>query len=474
MSFVSTFEMFKIGPGPSSSHTYGPMVAAAEFLNLIREQKGLPEDSRVKVTLYGSLSSTGKGHWTDKAVAWGLLGFKPDEMDGSAEKTEALERDKRIALEDTPAFQFDPENDVIWDDEALPEHPNGMVFSLADPNGEEIVSETYFSVGGGFVETKAELAQENSAPEISSNDNQQKALPYQFNNVSGMLEIAARTGLTIAEMRRENELIFRTKNEISDGIKHIWDAMDNCISRGLATEGTLPGGMGAHGKDLRRLAKIVHEGTLGENNPRPSKMVAIYARSIQEENAAGGQVVTAPTNGAAGIVPAILRYYLNDTQQGINTLGDEKARAQIIQDYLFTAAAIGEIIKNNAFISGAAGGCQAEVGSASAMAAAGLAALLGATPKQATKAASAALEAHLGLTCDPPKGLVQVPCIRRNINGAPKALMAGEEAAAGEVDEVIPLDDCIKVMFETGQDMDSKYKETATGGLALHHPGCHC
>ena len=477
MSFISVFDMFKIGPGPSSSHTYGPMVATARFLDKIREhaaENELPEDTNITIELRGSLSSTGVGHATDKAVIWGLLGFKPDTMppDEIELKTKNLDKTKYLITEGLPAIRFDPENDIIFNDEALPEHPNGMIVKLQDSNGRDIVNETYFSVGGGFVETKAELEGEEKLK--AGNDNE-KTLPYAFNTAAELIEMCEANNMTIAQIVEANELVHRTPDEIRDGIAAIWNVMNDCVDRGLEAEGHLPGGLGEDGLGLKRIAKEQYQRHLTTNEKRHSLEVGIYARAVNEENAAGGQVVTAPTNGAAGIVPAVLRHYIvhlqDDPTFTINPEDIEKA----VKDYLLTAAAIGQIVKKNAFISGAAGGCQAEIGSASAMAAGALTAIWGSSPKRTTLAASAALEAHLGQTCDPVKGLVQMPCIRRNVHGAPKALQAANDGYNGDLDgQIIPLDECIETMRQTGEDMNDKYKETAAGGLATNYPLAEC
>ncbi|KGJ02054.1 L-serine ammonia-lyase [Paracoccus sphaerophysae] len=459
--FLSVFDLFKVGIGPSSSHTMGPMVAAARFLDSLRAAPFRPRGLRA--TLHGSLAFTGKGHATDRAVVLGFAGFTPDTMD-LAEAEAALARiaaTRTVSPEGLGDLAFDPERDLIFDyDRPLPGHANGMVLMATDAQGDVISRETYYSIGGGFVLTEAELAERAG----DRRSDAAAAVPYPFATAAEMLEMAAESGKSIAAMKRANERTRRSDAEIRAGLDRIWQVMRDCMDRGLAGQGTLPGGL-----NVRRRAHGVHQSLLAERgmNLAPPHVVndwlSAYAMAVNEENAAGGQVVTAPTNGAAGVVPAVIRYWL-----------DHVPGASIAQldKFLLTAAAVGGLIKHNASISGAECGCQAEVGSASAMAAAGLAAVLGGTPEQVENAAEIALEHHLGMTCDPVRGLVQVPCIERNGLGAIKAVSAASLSLRGDGTHLVPLDAAIETMRQTGQDMSEKYKETSLGGLAVNVPNC--
>lgn len=458
--FLSVFDMFKIGVGPSSSHTMGPMVAGARFLDTLR---ALPFGVRgLRASLHGSLAFTGKGHATDRATILGLAGFAPATYD-RARAEAALERiaaDKCIDAQGLGLLSFDPARDLIFDyGPALPGHANGMILSALDAQGDVIFTETYYSIGGGFVLTAREAAEAKAAKSSA-----RAQVPYPFETADEMLDMAAASGKTIAQMKRANELRFRSEAELDAGIARIWDVMNACISRGMEGTGILPGGL-----NVRRRARGIHEALLAErgmNMTAPHTIndwMSLYAMAVNEENAAGGQVVTAPTNGAAGVVPAVLRYYLDHVPT---------ASAARIPDFLLTAAAIGGLVKHNASISGAECGCQAEVGSAAAMAAAALCAVLGGSVKQVENAAEIALEHHLGMTCDPVKGLVQVPCIERNGLGAIKAVSAASLALRGDGDHLVSLDVCIETMRQTGSDMHEKYKETSLGGLAVNVPNC--
>ena len=459
--FLSVFDLFKVGIGPSSSHTMGPMVAAARFLDSLRAAPFRPRGLRA--SLHGSLAFTGKGHATDRAVVLGFAGFTPDTMD-QAEAEAALARiaaTRTVSPEGLGDLVFDPERDLIFDhDRPLPGHANGMILMATDAQGDVISRETYYSIGGGFVLTEAELAERAG----DRRSDAAGAVPYPFATAAEMLAMAAESGKSIAAMKRANERTRRSEAEIRAGLDRIWQVMRDCMDRGLAGQGTLPGGL-----NVRRRAHGVHQSLLAERgmNLAPPHVVtdwlSAYAMAVNEENAAGGQVVTAPTNGAAGVVPAVIRYWL-----------DHVPGASIAQldEFLLTAAAVGGLIKHNASISGAECGCQAEVGSASAMAAAGLAAVLGGTPEQVENAAEIALEHHLGMTCDPVRGLVQVPCIERNGLGAIKAVSAASLSLRGDGTHLVPLDAAIETMRQTGQDMSEKYKETSLGGLAVNVPNC--
>ncbi|WP_099827652.1 L-serine ammonia-lyase [Oceaniglobus indicus] len=456
--FLSVFEMFKIGIGPSSSHTMGPMVAAARFLDLLRARPFTAHG--VRASLHGSLAFTGQGHATDRAVILGLAGFAPETYDAAAAEValQDIRDTRRVAPEGLQPLAFDPDTDLVFDyGPPLPGHANGLILRAVDGQGDVIAQETYYSVGGGFVLSEGELAEGRDTDDGPP-------VPHAFKTAAEMLAMCARTGKTIAGLKRANELSRRDAASLDRGIARIWDVMNDCIDRGLATDGTLPGGL-----NVRRRAPAIHHALLaerGRNQPAPHTIndwMGAYAMAVNEENAAGGQVVTAPTNGAAGVIPATIRYYLDHVPG---------ATAKKIPDFLLTAAAIGGLIKHNASISGAECGCQAEVGSAAAMAAAGLAAALGGTPEQVENAAEIALEHHLGMTCDPVRGLVQVPCIERNGLGTIKAVSAASLALRGDGAHMVPLDAAIETMRQTGADMSEKYKETSLGGLAVNVPNC--
>ena len=458
--FLSVFDMFKVGVGPSSSHTMGPMVAASRFLETLRQSPF--HAAGLKASLHGSLAFTGVGHATDRATILGLAGFVPATYD--AEKAEttlaAINDTHKITPPGLPELHFDPKRDLIFDyGPALPGHANGMVIKATDAQGDVILSETYYSIGGGFVRTAAEQAEARGKKSKARAD-----VPYPFETADEMLAMAKTSGLTIAQMKMANELKHRSHADIDKGIARLWEVMTDCISRGMLGTGILPGGL-----KVRRRARGIHDALMAERglNQTPPHVIndwmILYAMAVNEENAAGGQVVTAPTNGAAGVLPAVLRYYLDH----VPTASTAK-----IPDFLLTAAAIGGLCKHNASISGAECGCQAEVGSAAAMAAAALAAVLGGTPEQVENAAEIALEHHLGMTCDPVRGLVQVPCIERNGLGAIKAVAAASLALRGDGQHLVSLDVCIETMRQTGKDMHEKYKETSLGGLAVNVPNC--
>ena len=455
--FLSVFEMFKIGIGPSSSHTMGPMTAAARFLDHLAAQPFSAHGLRAR--LHGSLAFTGAGHATDRAVMLGLAGFTPADYDAERAETAlaAVRRDRRVQPAPGRSYAFDPASDLVFDyGPPLPGHPNGLVLSATDAQGDVIARQTFYSIGGGFVVTADELGREALDPG--------PAVPWPFATAAEMLAMARDSGLTVAAMKRANERARDPSADLDAGLARIWGVMSACIDRGLAAEGSLPGGL-----KVARRARAIHQALLaeqGRNLTAPhivNDWIAVYAMAVNEENAAGGQVVTAPTNGAAGVIPAVVRYWLDHVP------GASRAR---LGDFLLTAAAIGGLIKHNASISGAECGCQAEVGAASAMAAAGLAAVLGGTPEQVENAAEIALEHHLGMTCDPVAGLVQVPCIERNGLGAVKAVAAASLALRGTGQHFMPLDNCIAAMRQTGADMSAKYKETALGGLAVNVPNC--
>lgn len=465
--FLSIFDIFKPGIGPSSSHTMGPMVAAARFLEALRggaeAEPGSGAPARLEATLHGSLAFTGKGHATDRAVRLGLLGYHPAtvNIDEAEAALSQLEADRVVQPDGLPEMVFDPSAGVVFDyDTPLPGHANGMVLRAFDASDHLHMEETYYSVGGGFVVTAKEL----TAPADLHTAKAAEGFPYPFGNAAEMLSMGAASGLTVAQMKWHNECSLTPEAELGARIDGIWAAMDGCIDRGLVMEGILPGGL-----FVRRRARAIHQQLLAEagmNLAQPhvvNDWLSVYAMAVNEENAAGGRVVTSPTNGAAGVVPSVVRYYrdhcVGATSEGIRT-------------FLLTAAAVGGLIKHNASISGAEVGCQGEVGSASAMAAAGLCAALGGTNAQIENAAEIALEHHLGMTCDPAGGLVQVPCIERNGLGAIKAVSAASLSLRGDGTHFMPLDNCIEAMRQTGRDMSDKYKETSQGGLAVNLPEC--
>lgn len=460
--FLSTLELFKIGIGPSSSHTMGPMIAAKRFRD---DLAGKPPGfaSRLTVTLYGSLAFTGRGHATDRAICLGLLGETPSELDPDAADglVAGLQLDKHLHLGGDVFVSFDPGSDIVFDyGPALPRHANGMMFRALDFDSENVLERTCYSIGGGFVVSDVEL----DATRANGTDHARSNVPFPFATAAEMLAMGAASGLSIAEMKRANEMASSRGQDLDRDMNQIWRAMTACIQRGLATDGILPGGL-----EVRRRAAQMHRKFAEHEKTHPKLPHAAldallgFAMAVNEENAAGGRVVTAPTNGAAGVIPAVLKYYVDQCP-------DQKSNC--VHDFLLTAAAIGGLIKHNASISGAEMGCQGEVGSASAMAAAGLCAVLGGTNAQIENAAEIALEHHLGLTCDPVAGLVQVPCIERNGLGAVKAVSACSLALHGDGTHFMPLDNCIAAMRATGQDMSDKYKETSQGGLAVNLPAC--
>jgi L-serine dehydratase len=465
--FLSIFDLFKVGIGPSSSHTMGPMVAARRFLDELagddwpRPAGVVPH--RLAVSLHGSLAWTGTGHGSDRAVILGLCGALPDSVnpDDMEPMEQSVRHSKRVHPNGHPAYRFDPASDLVLDKKTpLEGHANGMQFHAYDADDRMLLRRAYFSIGGGFVVSPEELSRMRDGAEPRGREAE---VPYPFATASEMLSMARDSRLSIAAMKRENE-IARGRSDPDRDIDAIWAAMDSCIERGMGGSGILPGGL----KVRRRAAKIAdaleQEWRSNKTNPlNANDWLSVYAMAVNEENAAGSRVVTAPTNGAAGVVPAVLKYCIRFYPDF-----DQNA----IRDFLLTAAAIGGLIKANASISGAEVGCQGEVGSASAMAAAGLAAVLGGTPEQVENAAEIALEHHLGMTCDPVAGLVQVPCIERNALGAVKAVTAASLAVKGDGLHFVPLDACIETMRQTGLDMNERYKETSQGGLAVNVAAC--
>ncbi|NOZ51903.1 MAG: L-serine ammonia-lyase [Gammaproteobacteria bacterium] len=458
--FISVLDLFKIGIGPSSSHTMGPMIAASDFRNRI--EVFIAEHERdsgihVRCILRGALAFTGKGHATDRAVTLGLYGYLPGDLVAQDVNVliTSLWRRRVIALSEAHSVKFCPEEDIVFDrGKPLPEHPNGMIFELTDQGGQIKLTETYFSIGGGFVSTLSDINTLNAPLKMES----VVSYPYAFDSADSMVQMAVQNRLSIAAMKRLNEQVRTSAETLNDGLDGIWEAMQSCIGKGLSDEGVLPGGL-----SLSRRAKALIEQL--QANPKDATVndwLCAYAMAVNEENAAGHMVVTAPTNGAAGVIPAVL-YYL---------VQHESASAKQVRDFLLTASAIGGIIKHRSSISGAEVGCQGEVGSAAAMAAAGLCAAREATPQQIENAAEIALEHHLGMTCDPVAGLVQVPCIERNGFGAIKAFTAASLAMRGTGQHFMSLDRCIAAMKQTGLEMSEKYKETSLGGLAVSITEC--
>jgi L-serine dehydratase len=461
---VSVFDLFKIGIGPSSSHTVGPMRAARLFVSRLAHDAQLGCVARVKAELYGSLGATGKGHGSDKAVLLGLAGHEPDTVDVDAIPSllQAMRDNASLVLGGTHSVRFDEASDLVFHRrESLPFHANGMRFAAFDAQGAEIVSRTYYSVGGGFVVSDEVAADGTRQKQIAPDTT---VLPLPFHSGAELLDLAKQHGLSIAQVMRANERHWRPDAEIDAGLLRIWRVMQACVERGLRTDGVLPGGF----KVRRRAADLYRQLCA---NPEAAlrdplqvlDWVNLYALAVNEENAAGGRVVTAPTNGAAGIVPAVLHYF---------TRFVPGASDAAVVDFLLTAAAIGILYKENASISGAEVGCQGEVGVACSMAAGALCAVMGGTPEQVENAAEIGMEHHLGLTCDPVGGLVQIPCIERNAIASVKAINAARMALRGDGTHHVSLDKVIKTMRETGADMMTKYKETARGGLAVNIVEC--
>ena len=460
---VSVFDLFKIGIGPSSSHTVGPMRAARLFALRLLHDGVLDRTVRVQVILYGSLGATGKGHGSDKAVLLGLAGHEPDTVDVEAiPALLAAIRGGTLNVVGQKAIPFDEAKDLVFKRrESLPFHANGMRCVAFDADGEEIASRIYYSVGGGFI-VSDEVAADGSKQKVIAPDT--TVLPYPFKTGDELLALTKKYGLTIAEIMRRNEGHWRPDAETRAGLLKIWGVMQACVQRGCRTEGILPGGFKVKRRAPSLYASLTANPEQALRDPlQVMDWVNLYALAVNEENAAGGRVVTAPTNGAAGIVPAVLHYY----HRFVHGSNDEG-----VIDFLLTAAAIGILYKENASISGAEVGCQGEVGVACSMAAGALCAVMGGTPEQVENAAEIGMEHHLGLTCDPVGGLVQIPCIERNAIASVKAINAARMALRGDGTHFVSLDKVIKTMRDTGADMMTKYKETARGGLAVNIVEC--
>ena len=461
---LSVFDLFKIGIGPSSSHTVGPMKAAAMFARRLAKAGQISQVARIEARLYGSLGATGKGHGTDTAIMLGLGGLMPDSIDPDTidSRIRQIREDASLLLNGEQRMVFKERSDILFlRNETLPFHANGARFLAFASDGEQIEERCYFSVGGGFVVSQEEADRSVDQPKLVVDPTR---LEHPFSSGDELLAITVRTGLSIAQVMRRNEYAWRTDAELDASLDQIWDAMKACVARGCRTEGHLPGGL----RVKRRAAELYRTLSTRPEDALKDQLtildfVNVYAMAVNEENAAGGRVVTAPTNGAAGIVPAVMHYY-DRFCAGASMAG--------IRDFLLTAGAIGLLYKENASISGAEVGCQGEVGVACSMAAAGLAAVMGGTPQQVENAAEIGMEHNLGLTCDPVGGRVQIPCIERNAMGSVKALNAARMALRGDGTHFVSLDQVIKTMRDTGRDMMTKYKETSRGGLAVNVIEC--
>jgi L-serine dehydratase len=453
---ISVLDLFKIGIGPSSSHTVGPMRAARTFALDLEDSGMAGGTAAVRAELFGSLGATGRGHGSDRAVVLGLLGETPEgvEVEGIADRVGAVRRSSRLSLLGRHEVAFREVDHLLFKRESLPYHPNGMRFTALGPREEPLRTRIYYSVGGGFVVDEAAALGQSPLREDA------RALPFPFSTAGALLSHCEGSGLPISRVMLENEGAFRPAAETRAGLSRLWTVMQECVRRGCAADGVLPGGLGVRRRAGELYRSLLANPEAGLRDPLTAMdWVNLYALAVNEENAAGGRVVTAPTNGAAGIVPSVLHYYFRFVPG---------ATPEGVERFLLTAGAIGVLYKENASISGAEVGCQGEVGSACSMAAGGLCEVLGGTPAQAENAAEIAMEHNLGLTCDPIGGLVQVPCIERNAMAAVKAINAARMALRGDGTHFVSLDKVIKTMRDTGADMKDKYKETARGGLAVN------
>lgn len=455
---LSIFDIYKIGLGPSSSHTNGPMIAGYHFASSIKSQ--LPFIQTIKIELFGSLALTGKGHHTDKAIILGLLGFQPDSIKVTTANQLYNEciSDLRLPILGEHSIAFNMQTDIIFHTSNLPYHENGMSISAFDKESKTLFCETYYSIGGGFIKIASQL--DNA--EIQQHQN---GFPYAFNSAEELLKQADKAGLSLGTLIQKNELLFRSEQELEQKTAQIWKVMSLCLQRGLQTEGILDGGLNVIRRAPALLKNLEANQAIDSDPMTILDWINLYAFAVSEENAAGGQVVTSPTNGAAGVIPAVLMYY----HQFIHELDNKQLR-----DFLAVSAAIGMLYKQNASISGAEVGCQGEIGVSSSMAAAGLTAIRGGSNEQICIAAEIAMEHSLGMTCDPVGGLVQIPCIERNAMGAIKAINASRMALKRNSKCFISLDKVIATMFQTGKDMHKKYRETSLGGLAIIHLAPPC
>ncbi|ODN43437.1 L-serine ammonia-lyase [Piscirickettsia litoralis] len=461
---VSLFDLFSIGIGPSSSHTVGPMRAAHAFLEELSDEQ-FNNIATLEAHLYGSLAMTGKGHATDKATLMGLEGYLPESIDPAIVEPRLYDiiTQKTLNLAGKKQIPFDINEQLIFHfDEFLPEHANGMRFDAFDQQGNKLIEKTYFSIGGGFISDLESFHQDNSNKNKQAQINKGPNLPYLFSSAKQLLTLCKKHNKTIAELMWANERAWRSDEQIKAGILELWQVMDASIAAGTTATGILPGGLDVKRRAPELYKKLKEQQDSGRGYD-PMSWLAQYSIAVNEENAAAGRVVTAPTNGAAGTIPATIKYYLNF---------EKEASEQGLIDFILTAAAIGILYKKGASISAAEVGCQGEVGVACSMAAAGFAAALGATVEQVENAAEIGMEHHLGLTCDPIEGLVQIPCIERNVMGATQAIAAARLAMLGDGEHKVSLDKVIKTMLQTGKDMMSTYKETSQGGLAVNLPEC--
>ncbi len=459
--YYSLFEIFSIGVGPSSSHTVGPMRAAKRWLDNLREQKLFDKVEKVDVTLYGSLALTGYGHGTVKAIVYGLMGLEAEEINPEIPYVNAVRQDKILHLGQERAIAFDLDKNVTFEkDIFLPEHSNGMRFKAYDKTGKVLLNEVYFSVGGGTIARQDEMA--------TRSEREPYDVPYDFESCAQLMNICEKENLTISDIVWKNECALRPESEVSTYIEKINRIMQNSVERGIKAKGILPGGLNLE-RRAPKLYKRLEEKFIN-NDYDPLEMIDwinLWGFAVAEENASGGQIVTAPTMGSAGIIPAVMRYY----EKFAHVKSPYKVE-EGVKVFLLTASAICSLYRTNASISGAEVGCQGEVGVACSMAAAGLVAAMGGSNKQIENAAEIAMEHNLGLTCDPLNGLVQVPCIERNAMGAIKAVNSARLALRGTGQHIVPLDSVIKTMFDTGKDMHNKYKETSLGGLAVNVTNC--
>jgi L-serine dehydratase len=458
---VSIFELFKIGIGPSSSHTVGPMRAAKQFMEMAEQNNVLAKTAKITVDLYGSLAMTGKGHGTDIAIIVGLQGEAPDSVDPDKVPFIVAEvrNSEKIRLLAKHEIEFIETRDIIFHfNESLAEHPNGMRFTLLNQAGQALLSHEYFSIGGGFVADKNSFKTDQLV-------NDEHKLPFPFKSAKTLLQYCQEQNKTIADIMMENEKVWRSETEVRDGLLKIWQVMKACIERGTIEEGILPGGLRVKRRAAALKAKLIEKESKPDAIKDEMNWINLYALAVNEENAAGGRVVTAPTNGAAGIIPAVINYYVNF----IKNASDDG-----IITFLLTAGAMGILFKEGASISAAEMGCQGEVGVACSMAAAGLCAALGGSVSQIENAAEIGIEHNLGLTCDPIGGLVQIPCIERNTMGSVQAINSAKLALMGDGEHFVSLDQAISAMRQTGLDMKDKYRETSQGGLAIavNQPAC--